>query len=226
MNMKKADRMLSIEWANSVLGNLDGYYILDTETTGLGQNDVVIQIAIIDMNGRIIVDSLISLPQGVDISPEAETIHGISKFDLTSAPTFPDLYENLCDILKSRTILIYNADFDVRLIKQTCIANSLAMPNFKTHCVMFENSRYHGKWSEKYGDYSYIKLTGGDHSAKGDCLATRDVIFKLSKGKVKNDLNLDGNVYSEVSKLNAELNAILSSESNSKSLKKWWEFWK
>jgi DNA polymerase-3 subunit epsilon len=59
---------------------------LDTETTGLGAKDVVMEIGIIDDEGNVLVDSLIR--QSKTIDPAAGRMHGITSAMLTQAPTW------------------------------------------------------------------------------------------------------------------------------------------
>lgn len=49
----------AIEWARGVINNASVYAIIDTETTGLGKKDVLIQIAAIDPKRNILLDTLV-----------------------------------------------------------------------------------------------------------------------------------------------------------------------
>jgi len=51
-------KFLAAKWAREVLANKKDYVILDTETTGLGCAEIV-QIGIIDLDGKILLDSLV-----------------------------------------------------------------------------------------------------------------------------------------------------------------------
>jgi DNA polymerase III epsilon subunit-like protein len=55
MNQQTQDRNAAILWARSVLDRSYEYYILDTETTGL-DNPEVIELAVIDLAGQTIVN--------------------------------------------------------------------------------------------------------------------------------------------------------------------------
>ena len=48
-----------IKRTKEILNNKHKYVILDTETTGLRENDVLLQIGIIDLDGNILMDTLI-----------------------------------------------------------------------------------------------------------------------------------------------------------------------
>ena len=59
MNLSIQDKDGAINIAREILKHKEDYVILDTETTGLGDSDVIIQISIIDLDGNVLMDSLI-----------------------------------------------------------------------------------------------------------------------------------------------------------------------
>ena len=59
---------------------------LDTETTGLGPADQVVEIAVLDAEGAVVFHSLVK--PTVPIPAEATAIHGIRDEDVAGAPTF------------------------------------------------------------------------------------------------------------------------------------------
>jgi hypothetical protein len=68
-------RQDGITWARRVVEEGEAL-ILDTETTGLEAHDEVIQLAIVDMRGNVILQSLVR--PTVPVGTEARTIHGIT----------------------------------------------------------------------------------------------------------------------------------------------------
>lgn len=171
-----------IEWARGILNQKHRYVILDTETTGIGYQDVVIEIAVIDLNGNVLLNSRIRPTKKKGISKRATGIHGITMEELTSAPTFGDVCKELNDIIGNKSIIIYNGDFDERLIRQTCRQDGI--PPFKLgwyECAMTTYSRFVGDWSDYHGDYTFKRLPLGDHTAVGDCRATLKVIQKMAE---------------------------------------------
>jgi hypothetical protein len=79
-----------ILWARQVVEESETL-ILDTETTGLDDHDEVIQLAMIDMHGNVLLDTLVK--PTVCVTPEARTVHGITDEVLAQAPSFSNLYE-------------------------------------------------------------------------------------------------------------------------------------
>jgi DNA polymerase-3 subunit epsilon len=160
---------MSKQWAQQMLNS--NAVILDTETTGLGPCDQVIQIGVIDVQGNVLFDTL--LYTDCPIAPQASVIHGITKERLIGAPTWPAIELDLLQVLDNRPVLIYNAGFDFRMLIQTAQAYHRPcnwITHLDAHCVM---KRYAngGKWA---------KLEGGDHTALGDCRATLALLKRMA----------------------------------------------
>jgi len=167
------------QWAQTIL-SLSSPVILDSETTGLGYRDEIIELAIIDLQGNTLFNC--RFWPHCEVSPGAQHIHGISNADLIDCPRWYQYAPEVFKILHGRPVLIYNAEFDERLLRQTCHAHGfMPMPEIETDCVMLEYARYCGEWNYKYENFRWQKLTGGDHSALGDCLATLDTIKRMAQ---------------------------------------------
>ncbi len=100
--------------------DLTGVLFLDTETTGLGSDDEIVQIAVLDVKGTVLLDELVKphKPIGEDVIK----IHGITDKMVAHAPTFDQvwlkLYQMIIAPAPSR-IYAYNAEFDRRMILQS-----------------------------------------------------------------------------------------------------------
>ena len=86
---------------------------LDTETTGLTTQDQIIEIAIVDQIGKVLLNTLVN-PGRVPINPHAEAAHGITASLLRGAPSLADLWPQIRSILSGNRVVIYNAKFDRR----------------------------------------------------------------------------------------------------------------
>ena len=94
----------------------DGFAVLDVETTGFGEHDRVVQIAITraDAAGRV-QDEWSTLVDPLR-NPGPVHIHGITPERLIGAPTFPEIAGHVAGLLAGRVLVAHNADFDYRML--------------------------------------------------------------------------------------------------------------
>lgn len=150
-----AHRRQSIQWARNLLAH--PFYVLDTETTGLGNDDEIIQIGIVDRDGVAVMDQLIK--PTVAIGRGAKAVHGISENDLADAPSFLQIYVTLSTLLAGQVVVAYNMDFDWRLLRQT--AARFQLPDVrmgKRDCAMKQYARFKGVRKNKGRNYVWHKL--------------------------------------------------------------------
>jgi len=162
--------------------------ILDTETTGLGSDDEVVQVALTDVWGKPI---LYSLARPTKLIPaEATKIHGITNSHVRNVPTGGEVVRQLVEIAGNRPVCIYNAEFDVRMIRQTARAWGISIPSFRDLCVMKLFAEYVGEWNSYRRDWKWQKLSdaarrcdlGGfsAHDALGDAQMTAKLLAHLA----------------------------------------------
>ncbi|MEU6285011.1 3'-5' exonuclease [Streptomyces sp. NPDC047028] len=97
-------------WAAAALADPD-VLVLDTETTGLGEDARIVELAVLNSRGEVLLDTL--LDPGVPVPGEAADIHGITTEALVGAPTFSDILVRLTGLLDGRRTLIYNDVYDI-----------------------------------------------------------------------------------------------------------------
>lgn len=180
MNLNINNRDGAIDLAREILKYKEEYVILDTETTGLGDNDVIIQIGIIDLDGNVLMDTLIKPTKRKRISSEATAIHGITMKMLQNAPTFEDIYTKFYEVIGKKNVLAYNAKYDFRLIGQTIAQDDGKIKGFDGINIMLIYSVFVGEWSDYHDSYKFQKLPGGGHTALDDCRATFELIKKMA----------------------------------------------
>jgi DNA polymerase-3 subunit epsilon len=179
----QADRRNAAQWAADLLARAD-FVILDTETTGFSHTSEVIQISIIDPQGQPLLDTLVK-PLG-EIGAEAAAVNGLTIEKCAGAPTWAEIYPKFCEVVTGKTVVIFNRNFDLRIIKQTVRAYDLDEYDFWGHentsfeCAMQWYSDWVGDWNYRQKRYTWQRLPGGDHTALGDCLATLEVIKKMA----------------------------------------------
>jgi DNA polymerase-3 subunit epsilon len=178
------DRAAAADWARDILAR-DDVLILDTETTGLNTEAEIVQLAIIDTEGEVILDTLIKPLD--DIPAAATAIHGIDARRVRHAPYFETLWDVITEIIEDKTLIIYNAGFDVEILRQCCkrafvpeVLEVVGLRDVKVHCAMHWYAQFVGDWNEYHGNYKWQRLPGGDHSALGDCRATLAVLKEMA----------------------------------------------
>ena len=170
--------------------------ILDTETTGLGDDAEVVELAVIDCAGAVLLDTLVR-PSG-PVPAEAAAIHGITDAMLAEAPTWSEVHDRFCDLVEGRQVVIYSREFDTRVITQTARRYGLPAPQGfdlvldpgRIHCAMQAYAEFRGEWSAEKGQYRWQKLSAAAaqqgvtvtnaHRALGDCLMTLGVVRAMA----------------------------------------------
>ncbi len=170
--------------------------ILDTETTGLGDDAEVVELALVDCAGAVLLDTLVR-PSG-PVPAEAAAIHGITDAMLAEAPTWSELHARFCDLVEGRQVVIYSREFDTRVITQTARRYGLPAPqgfdlvldSGRIHCAMQAYAEFRGEWSAEKGQYRWQKLSAAAaqqgvtvtnaHRALGDCLMTLGVVRAMA----------------------------------------------
>lgn len=157
-------------------------YFLNTETTGLDESAEIVEIAVTDHQGRTIIDTLVK--PSVPITPELTAIHGISNEMVANAPTWNELYDELCLKLTGRTIVAYNSDFDARMVRQSCQLYGLPDLHCSWECAMqmYQHHTRHHKWIKlvEAAHQCRIKPQGHAHRALTDVLMTRGVVQRVA----------------------------------------------
>jgi DNA polymerase-3 subunit epsilon len=168
------------------------FVVLDTETTGIDPRAEIVQIGIVDAQGRVLADSLVR--PTIAIPSDATAIHGITNAMVADAPTLADLAADLRATLKGRPVIVYNAEYDMRLLDQSSRAHRIEaewrLAATRWICAMLAYAEYRGVPGRRYGEYRWHKL--GDaarhegisvteaHAAIGDCLTTLALVRKLA----------------------------------------------
>jgi DNA polymerase-3 subunit epsilon len=161
----------------AIYQNSQDYVILDTETTGLG-NCEIIELSVIDLLGNMLLNVRVN-PNGV-ISDGATAIHGISKEHLMNCPTLPNIWAKFQQIVKGKTLLIYNSDFDLNAIASSLKAWKMKSKFITRYdCVMMMYSQFIDEPGKYAGSYKWQNLPGGNHTALGDCHATLKVLNRM-----------------------------------------------
>lgn len=154
---------------------------LDTETTGLNHKDEVIEIAIVDIDENVIIDTLIHTKKR--ISEDARFIHGIWQTDIEQEPKFREIEDLINKLVSGREVWIYNAGFDIDKM-ETSASKNWSFNAKNIHCLMQESMRHFtgGYYRISLENACHrVGLIGGGHRAKADALASARLYKKLSE---------------------------------------------
>lgn len=187
------DKANSIAQSRSWLSDPENLAILDCETTGLRSNDEIVEISIIDGNGKVLMDRLVK--PTISVPKDAAAIHGISNEMLAEERAWPELKEEFERVIAGKTVAIYNSGYDSRLIEQTYSKHGLTLPaDIKNllykDCVMETYAAFYGEWDDYREQYKWQKLTNaakqcgvandGAHRALSDIRMTLGVIKHMA----------------------------------------------
>ena len=111
---------------------------LDTETTGKFLTDEIIEIAIIDDDGNILLDTLVHTKHPISLG--AFRTHGILKKMLKKKPTLAKIEEQIVRHITGKHLVIFNAPFDYRYL-----TDAIKKAPARISCCQREHSQYHGK---------------------------------------------------------------------------------
>jgi len=182
-----SDRAAAVAWAAEMLRRRDVLF-LDTETTGLDGRAEIVEIAVVDARGRVLLDTLVRPLR--PIPPDALAIHGITDRMVAGAPMWPEVHAELARLFRECPhVVVYNAAFDRRVIAQTARQHCLPPPIAEWHCAMLQYAAYAGQRHPDTGGYRWHRLDRAaaalgvprpTHRALGDALACRSVVAAMA----------------------------------------------
>jgi len=131
---------------------------IDTETTGFSPNDVVIEIGVVNLAGETLYESFFK--PAIPIPADAVAIHGITEEMAFEGPSWKDAWPELQSVMEGRLVGMYNAEFDLRMMKQTHARYWLdwSLDDKRFFCVMKLYAAFYGEASRRGRGYRYHKL--------------------------------------------------------------------
>lgn len=178
--------LTSVSWAQRLVSDRQTVFI-DTETTGLDGSAEIVDIAIVGVDGEILLDTLVKPVR--HIPSFVSRIHGIYDDDVTSAPSWCDVYEMAYPLLSGRPVVVFNVNFDRRIIQQCCTSSRLRLIDGADgwHCAMKMYASYMGERGFGYRSQKLenaaraFDIAPGRHRALGDAEACRQVVHRIAR---------------------------------------------
>jgi DNA polymerase III epsilon subunit-like protein len=177
-------------WAQGILADEGQWMILDTETTGFGNSDDIIEVAAVTPRGEILINCLIQ--PGRRIPLESTRITGIADSMVAGNLGFRAAWEQaLAAHCGARGVIAYNAPFDIRMLQQNILRHcGLAWAPVSSECLMRAYARFRGERMAS-GGYRSHKLGVAcahmgivhdhAHRALGDCLASAQLLQAMAR---------------------------------------------
>ena len=172
---------------------------IDVETTGLNPaKDEILQLAMVDGNGKELFASLVRPPTRKRW-PNAQEVHGITWQMVKDKPDLEDQADIIQGIIDNAELVIgYNLPFDCSMMQ----AAGFHFYGKRKYDVMEDYAQMFGRWSSAKGGYLWTKLTTaakhykidfGAHDAAEDAKATARLFYamlsdqKFCEGTVRHD---------------------------------------
>lgn len=172
--------------------------VLDCETTGVSDDDRVVEIAVVRFEpGGIVSDELVRrVNPGIPIPDEATAIHGICDADVVNCQRLDELVDDIALIAQGALPCAYNAGFDRSKIHAAITNADVPMldPHFAGYLDPLVIARRRDTAPFGAGNYKLgsvckrwgVAFDGEAHSARSDAMATGKLLFSmLDKGAVK-----------------------------------------
>jgi DNA polymerase-3 subunit epsilon len=173
--------------------NFNPLIIFDVETTGLDSEAEIISLTAVNGTGDILYKGQFKPAHPID--PGAAAIHGLTAATLAAAPFFVNEFPKMASFFNDAVVMAYNADFDLRLLAQTCERYGLTPPApRKTGCIMKIHAEFAGNWSEYWGNYRWHRLADAAaqlgitldnaHDSTADVIAALNVLKMIAGAEV------------------------------------------
>lgn len=164
---------------------------LDTETTGLDLTAEIVEICLLDHDSSPLLHSLVRPRRPIPAS--AMRIHNISNEMVQGAPSWPEIWPQVREILEGRDVGIYNAEFDMRMMQQSHRLHGMGWDcqDSRFFCIMKLYAEFYGEPSRYYGSFRWQSLDQAgrqcgihlpnSHRAFADTLLARAVLQHIAE---------------------------------------------
>ncbi|MGG7058418.1 exonuclease domain-containing protein [Clostridium tertium] len=157
------------------------YFVIDFETANSSRTSAC-ALGIVEVNNGNIINTLDYL-----INPEEHfdgfniSLHGISPSKVKGKPTFPQIWNEITNILTNQIIIAHNASFDISVLRHVLDKYQIEYPTFTYSCTRILSKK---TWPSliNYKLDTIAKMLDIDfihHNACEDAIATSKVFEKI-----------------------------------------------
>jgi DNA polymerase III epsilon subunit-like protein len=157
--------------------------IIDTETVGSGALIEIVEIALGDIDGKIIYHSLIH--PVFNPLPRSTKQQRFERAEFASAPEWPIMWPALESLIAGKLLIAYNAAFDRRALAAMCARHRHTSPERGWRCAMQLARQFFGTKRSPTLEEACAQrgVEGGSHRAAKDVEATARLLKSLLSNK-------------------------------------------
>lgn len=153
--------------------------VIDTETTGRSVTSEIIEVAICDLNGNMVYESLVRPTASVPRA--AARIHGLTTEMLVNSPTWNEVWQDLLPLIACRTLIAWNASYDRRMVEFMTARYRLELPIIRWRCAMqYVKEQMKSRRGTTLSEACrHFGVEMGTHRAATDAVATAKLLQKF-----------------------------------------------
>ena len=157
---------------------------IDFETAN-GQRSSVCSVGVVVVRNGVITDTFYSLIHPV---PDyyawfCQQVHGLSREDTESAPSFPEVWKQIAPRIAGLTLVAHNSPFDEGCLKAVFQTYQMEYPGYRFRCTCRAARRHFGKQLPNHQLHTVSKACGFNlehhHHALADAEACAHIALKL-----------------------------------------------
>jgi DNA polymerase-3 subunit epsilon len=152
---------------------MNSFAVIDLETTGFGKTDRILEIAIIIVEEGKIVEEWETLINPQRDIPNSQ-IHGLFAKDVSLAPIFEEVINQIAIMVNNRILVAHNLSFDSRMLQQEFARLNRSLEIGSGFCTLTAT-----KLSLTRACEAYSIVNQSAHRALTDTRATAELLIKL-----------------------------------------------